>query len=125
MLKTLMFLALLSGCCGTYEKMNNSYTLHHANRMGLGVALLTTACDWGTTSWAMHQGGYDEQNALMGSRPSQGTIALYMAGTMAATIVAWHYLPESLRPLVWAPVTAVEVDAVGGNYKQDVPVCGI
>lgn len=119
MKKVLLVLAVaLSGC--------SSYALHHANRMGIATATLATACDWGSTSWAMSgKGGWIETNPMLGASPSQARVAEYMGASMVLTAAVWYVLPERYRPLLWGSVTAIEVNAVASNMGQDVPLCGI
>jgi hypothetical protein len=112
-------IAVAAGC--------SSYTLHHGNRIGIAAATLTLACDAGQTMYAMHDGGYKEQNPMLGSTPSVTTVGIYFAATMVATGLAWWALPEKWRPALWGTVTGVELHAIAGNSIQPdpIPVCGV
>lgn len=114
-----LLIPLAAGC--------SSYALHHGNQIGIAAATLTLACDAGQTMYAMHDGGYREQNPMLGSSPAETTVAVYFAATMVATGLAWWALPEKWRPVLWGSVTAVELHAIADNSLQPnpIPVCGV
>lgn len=125
MLKLMVFVVLVSGCAGSFEKMNHSKTIHYTNQAGLVTALALTACDWGSSAWAAGTGDYEESNPVMGGHPSNNAIATYMMSTMAITAATWYFLPENWKPVAWAPVAGVETHALYHQTSVAIPVCGI
>lgn len=99
----------------------------HINRITLGMALLTTACDYGQTRSAATKGWHDryEGNPIMGPTPSTHTVDLYMLGAMVGTIALGQLIPARFRALLYGAVTIVEVHTVVGNLETTDGICGV
>lgn len=110
-----LVVVVLAGCAAQMRSVN---------RVGLGIALAETACDWGQTSWAMGAGGYTEENTSLGTHPSQFKLGTYMVGSMALTTAVWFLLPERVRPLAWGIPLVREGNAVRSNMGEGAPLCG-
>lgn len=101
--------------------------LHHADRILLGTAVLSLACDWGSTRRAAkdHWKYGREANPIMGQMPSVGRVDAYMATAAIGTVVLGLVLPEGARTVFLGAVTAVELDLVVFNYHTVPGVCGL
>lgn len=117
-MRSLVLVASLGACANTPHRLNEA---------GLALAALSIDCDAAQTSYAARSGNYVEHNPIMGTAPSESTVAMYMASSLLVTGAAWYLLPERWKPLAWGSVAAVELDAVAGNMqaRQPVPLCGL
>lgn len=119
MLKLLLLAALLSAC--------SISTSRHATRIGVGLAVASTACDWGQTRSAASAGWRTnyEANPVMGPSPSTHAVDAYMAGVVVTTLAATYLLPERVRPYLLGVVTAAEVYTIAGNLDTTSGLCGV
>lgn len=123
----LMFMFLV-GCAGTFGARDNGRgALLHANRIGVGLAVGTIACDWGGTRWAAQRGWVDkvESNPILGPAPSTARVDAYMAASALVVVGLGQLLPSKLRPLLYAAAVVVEVEAIRHNLGTTPGVCGL
>lgn len=111
-------MTMLAACAGSLE---------HVNRIGVGLAVATTACDWGQTRSAAGTGWRTtyEGNPVMGPSPSTSTVDLYMAAVAVSTIALGHVLPDWARPILYGAVTVAETATVIDNLGTTPGLCGV
>lgn len=119
-MKPILAIALLASACSTT-------TLRHGNRVGLGAAVISIACDWSSTRTAAGRGwsGQWERNPILGETPSVGMVDLYMATAIGATALAWLILPDKIGPFLTAPVIARQAITNSRNAQTVGGLCGI
>lgn len=86
------------------------------------------ACDWAGTSYRISHAGPNEQyetNPILGGRPSQGALAVYIVSSAVVIEVVGRLLPEDVQPMYYGTTTFLEtlVD-VNAYYHSGVPVLG-
>lgn len=105
-------------------------TRHHVNRAALGVAVLSTVCDWGQTRaaassmWDSPNKYYFETNPFLGRHPSVRTVDLYMAGSLIAMVAFGQLLPDRLKPLFYGLSILSEGQVIVQNYQASLPRAG-
>lgn len=119
MLKLIVLAALMGAC--------SISTSRHATRIGVGLAVASTVCDWGQTRSAASDGWrtHYEANPVMGPAPSTHAVDAYMAGAIVTTLAATYLLPERMRPYLLGAVTVAEVYTIAGNLDTTSGLCGI
>lgn len=117
-LGVLMVALVCSGC--------SMAAARHANHVTLGLALITTACDWHETRWAAGDGWSKtyEANPIMGEEPSTTTVDVYNAAVIGATVGLGQLVPEQYRWLVYGAVAAAGVESIIVNSSTTPGLCG-
>jgi hypothetical protein len=117
MTKVLTILTMLSIGCANI----------HVNRAILVASTLALACDAGQTMRAARGGwnGQTEGNPVMGERPDQALVAGYFVGAIAVNAIAWLATPERYKSIAPLAVIAVQEQAIDGNIKTGLGICGI
>ncbi len=106
------------------------YVHHHINNMAYGAAMATTACDWGQTrkaaSMDWNNGRWYEDNAILGSQPSETKVDIYMASVLIGLTVSKKVLPEWAQSVLYAGTIAFETKTIVENTMVGVPgMCGL
>lgn len=120
-----LVLVVLAGCSVTARQ--------HASRMLLGAAVITEACDWGSTrraasgGWTYRAGQqqFGENNPALGRFPSTVRVDAYFAAVAIGTVAVGMLLPERFRPYWYGAVAVVEMDSVTNNLGTVSGACGL
>jgi hypothetical protein len=106
--------------------------LHVTANVTEGAAYASLTCDAGSTRWAIHTGGYIEQNPVMGEAPSGVEIAGYFSAIGAGVFAinrayshGGHVAGDVWRIATNLVAIGLEQDAIRGNHDVGVPLCGL
>jgi hypothetical protein len=84
-----LFTVTMTGCAGWSK----------GDKMAAGFFLAAHAAN-AISSERLVGRGCDEQNPIMGDRPSDTELAAYFAGTAALALVVAHFFPKLRKPLL-------------------------
>lgn len=96
---------------------SSSCTLHNAT---FGAAATAISIDWYQTLEASHLraiGSLEEQNPILGHKPSNGAVTLYFAAVLCALFVAQR-LPERYSNVLNSSLAGLESVVILHNYTN-------